>query len=191
MFFLGPKCFSPALFNVQIFFKQKIHMSQHADGVNSGNVRWLGFQMWKCFLTEIRKRRTAILWRIILNSGSDLPLHKFVNHYFHYFPFFFASLLISIFDTSPTPWLYDHWWGLIHIVFGPFPHIGPHTYRHNETFCCYFLSLETNKRTRSNVCLAKKCHWPITYFDQLVRPLKLFTTGSTWRGGRLSLPSIM
>ena len=70
---------------------------------------------------------------------------------FIFSPFFFASLLISIFDTSPTPWLYDHWWGLIHIVFGPFPHIGPHTYRHNETFCCYFLSLQTNKRTWRNV----------------------------------------
>ena len=87
MFFLGPICCSPALFNVQIFFEQKIHMSQHADGVRSGKVRWLSFQMWKCFLTEIRKRRAAILWRIILNSGSDLPLHKFVNQYFQSFLF--------------------------------------------------------------------------------------------------------
>ena len=74
-------------FQCSDFPKQKNHMFQHADGVNSGKVRLLSFQMWKCFLTEIRKRRAAILWRIILNSGSDLPLHKFVKQYFQSFLF--------------------------------------------------------------------------------------------------------
>ena len=192
MFFLGPKCFSPALFNVQIFFKQKIHMSQHADGVNSGNVRWLGFQMWKCFLTEIRKRRTAILWRIILNSGSDLPLHKFVNHYFQSFlfcitlNFYFRhisytlalwSLMRAQFILSSVPF---------HIL--ALTHIGT-----MKLFAAISCRCKQTKELEGMFewSLAKKCHWPITYFDQLVRPLKLFTTGSTWRGGRLGLPSIM
>ena len=166
-------------------------MSQHADGVNSGKVRWLSFQMWKCFLTEIRKRRAAILWTIILNSWSDLSLHKFLNVYslLHHSHFQFSSHLLHLvlgsliidegsFTLSLVPF---------HILVY-FTHIGT-----MKLFAAISCRCKQTKELEGMFewSLAKKCHWPITYFDQLVRPLKLFTTGSTWKGGRLSLPSIM
>ena len=116
---------------------------------------------------------------------------------FIFSPFFFASLLI--FATSPTPWLYDHCWGLIHIAFTLLSQLLVHKYGHNENFCCYFKSLQslqTNIRTWTNFWKKsdKKeqlVNPSIPYFDQLVRPLRLFKAGSAWRGGRLGLPSIM
>ena len=150
--------------------------------------------MWKCFFTEIRKRRAAILWRIILNSGSDLPLHKFVNQYFQSF-LFCITLNFFFRHISYTLALWSLMRAHSHCLRSLSTYWPSHM-SHIGTMKLFAASSCRCKQTKElegmfEWSLAKKCHWQMTYFDQLVRPLKLFMTGSTWKGGRLGLPSIM
>ena len=105
---------------------------------------------------------------------------------FIFSPFFFASLLI--FATSPTPWLYDHCWGLIHIAFTLLSQLLVHKYGHNENFLLLFqvAAIAANKHKNLNEFLKEV--WQKSAIGQPINPIFRSTcpTSETVQG-RVSL----